>query len=383
SATNYSVYLKGTSFTSVPEIHAGIDTGKNTKITAINYKNSGAKENVVIRTNGGTLTVDAANDTVNHYSNVDTVTVTSVAKYNEYGKVNATLDATSGSIEVKDNANVNVLKATGTTNVNITANAVVRSIEGSKDCIKSNPNNVIVVTEEKKNEVTTKINNSLLDAYKIYNVLDKGNYTEEDYLTKLQEKNLEKFKYFTLYYETSYKTNNEEVKTIEVDGLTYKENDKINYSVGKGAIINCRVFKVEGNTLWINKLTYLSSLTRKEIVKVNGKIISLVEDSYNADLSKKLAIEDVKDNTGNVTPVSSNEYNVVYKTGVSNRRVSIKINSLVSGDIAIIRKNRNGDVSYSIDSYNGPSNDDFGVYVYTVNSTAKLDDPKISQNAIM
>ncbi|MDY2888576.1 MAG: type II secretion system protein, partial [Candidatus Caccosoma sp.] len=47
SATNYSVYLKGTSFTSVPEIHAGIDTGKNTKITAINYKNSGAKENVV------------------------------------------------------------------------------------------------------------------------------------------------------------------------------------------------------------------------------------------------------------------------------------------------------------------------------------------------
>ena len=96
---------------------------------------------------------------------------------------------------------------------------------------------------------------------------------------------------------------------------------------------------------------------------------------------KLISIEDVKDNTGNVTPVSSNEYNVVYKTGVSNRRVSIKINSLVSGDIAIIRKNRNGDVSYSIDSYNGPSNDDFGVYVYASDSTAKLDDPKISHNA--
>ena len=45
---------------------------------------------VVIRTNGGTLTINAPADTVKHYGNAQVVTLTAVStsSYYEYGSVN-------------------------------------------------------------------------------------------------------------------------------------------------------------------------------------------------------------------------------------------------------------------------------------------------------
>ena len=110
-ATDYSVYLKGTTFTTIPDIHAGIDVGNNENITTINYNNDIKKDDVVIRTNGGTLNVNAANDTVAHYgfaNLVDVINVSNEHCYHEYGNVlNAVLK--TGKLVLHNNSIINSL----------------------------------------------------------------------------------------------------------------------------------------------------------------------------------------------------------------------------------------------------------------------------------
>ena len=60
-------------------INYGFDAGYNTNIESISYKNTGAAKTSTIRTNGGTLTINAANDTVKHYGNADSVNIIAVA----------------------------------------------------------------------------------------------------------------------------------------------------------------------------------------------------------------------------------------------------------------------------------------------------------------
>lgn len=86
----YSFYLKNefTSDNSL-EVSTGIDVGENSSITSITYKNS-TKQTALIRTNGGTLNVNAPNDTINHYGWVKELDVTSVATsdcFHEHGYV--------------------------------------------------------------------------------------------------------------------------------------------------------------------------------------------------------------------------------------------------------------------------------------------------------
>ena len=99
--SEYSIYLAGDEFTGTVEVSGvGFDAGLN-KIS-VNYKNETKSKNIVIRTNGGNLTVDGfrsltANsegkfdgDTVCHYGWLDTLVVNSVGDldcYHEYGFV--------------------------------------------------------------------------------------------------------------------------------------------------------------------------------------------------------------------------------------------------------------------------------------------------------
>ena len=379
SEQTYSVYWSGSNRNDVT-VSVGFDAG-DAVVSVVNY--NGATENsgrtVDIRTNGGTLNVNAKADTVNHYMSVDSVSITAVGTYNEYGKVTkAALKVESGKVEVKDGAFVNKIALPKETSkqaeIDIGSNAIVRVVEGNGEYVKSNPNGVVAVTDEQKATVTTKINNTLLDIYKVRNIVDQGNYSESEYLKALGEKKTE-LKDFNLYYETSYSATN--IKNVEVDGLTYASEDSQVYSMGNGALLSAKVFKVENGKLCINKITYISALARKQVLKVNGKIVSLVEDAYDVDLDNELTIKNVVLSNGDASPVSSNEFNLVYKEGKAGR-IAITVEGVNKGDIVVIYKNRNDKVSYSYDAYN---ENDFGVYVYAYDSELKVGEPSIRQIA--
>ena len=72
----YSVYLNsGYSGNSTLDITTGLDVGENTNVEVVNYTNTESAKHVVIRTNGGKLTVSAPLDTVEHYEKADKVVI--------------------------------------------------------------------------------------------------------------------------------------------------------------------------------------------------------------------------------------------------------------------------------------------------------------------
>lgn len=94
----------------------GIDVGDNTGITKLSYVNtSGSAKNVVIRTNGGTLEINAPLDTVHHYNSVDNVVITAVASesYHENGVVLGNISVAQGRVEVAESAKVGTVLVTG------------------------------------------------------------------------------------------------------------------------------------------------------------------------------------------------------------------------------------------------------------------------------
>lgn len=114
----YSIYLLDEEYTGAVEVTGiGFDAGKNTKIPSVTYNGDTAEQSVVIRTNGGILTINAAEDTVYHYGSAAEVIIEKVdsASYHLFGTVN-TLTLKQGHVQVEANAtimNVIVDKATG------------------------------------------------------------------------------------------------------------------------------------------------------------------------------------------------------------------------------------------------------------------------------
>ena len=106
----------------------------------ISYTNNGNAQTVTIETNGGTLTVDAPLDTVNHYGEANFVNVTAVAgnSYHEFGKV-AVLSATSGRVVIENGNNV--------ARTQVKSNAAVIAV----------PQNVVLKTTLAKADGVTKI----------------------------------------------------------------------------------------------------------------------------------------------------------------------------------------------------------------------------------
>ena len=113
---NFSIYLADDA--KVPEngiltVSVGFDAGTNTKAKEVTY--NGTKGNsVVIRTYGGTLTVDAIDDIVNHYGTAGSVIIENVAgnSYHEFGNVDI-LTVKNGRVVVENGNNIAVLQVTG------------------------------------------------------------------------------------------------------------------------------------------------------------------------------------------------------------------------------------------------------------------------------
>ena len=152
-SADYSTYLRSSSLAEILTTK-GFDAGEVTTITKVTYTNSGDEQNVVIRTNGGELVVNAPNDTVVHYGTANVVDVNAIAgqSYHEFGKV-AFIKLQQGHIVVENNAYVEVIyKTSSTATVEKSISAVINSAIADNDSNKSNGSHTLVFNTSDKSE---------------------------------------------------------------------------------------------------------------------------------------------------------------------------------------------------------------------------------------
>ena len=103
NATKYSVYLSDAVSGEI-EAAQGVDVGSNADITKVTYSTA-EEQDVLIRTNGGELVVNAEKATVSHYAAAASVDIQKVANesYHEYGTVNQ-IDVTAGRVVLESGA---------------------------------------------------------------------------------------------------------------------------------------------------------------------------------------------------------------------------------------------------------------------------------------
>ncbi len=131
----YSIYWNTDSNEVPATLTVGFDAGKYATNLNLTYANSGDAQDVTIRTNGGTLTINAPQDTVRHYGNAATVNVTAIAgnSYHAHGTVGV-ITVTSGHVVVENGATVSTItkssSATESDTVSITNNGTITAAVG-------------------------------------------------------------------------------------------------------------------------------------------------------------------------------------------------------------------------------------------------------------
>ena len=154
AATGYSVYLTDV-FEGTVTAAQGVDVGSNEDITEIKYTTSDT-QNVTIRTNGGAVTIEAANSEVDHYGTAQSVDIKAVKEnsYHLYGIVEQTVSVAQGRVEVMNGASAAaiVVTATETTaasvKVDISNGAEVGKVTASDQAILDK----VAVTDSSENK---------------------------------------------------------------------------------------------------------------------------------------------------------------------------------------------------------------------------------------
>lgn len=150
--TTYSTYLYGYTGGSTIEATKGLDVGKTEGITAINYSNDGNEQKVVIRTNGGTLTINADKDEVTHYGQVDYVDIIAVksSSYEERGTTSL-IKVAKGNVALSSESKVGEIHFAKTgdvfTDIKVTLENGAKLPDLSRDKVGENLANDILVCE--------------------------------------------------------------------------------------------------------------------------------------------------------------------------------------------------------------------------------------------
>ena len=165
--TGYSVYLmpdyKGDS---TLNITTGLDVGENTNVEVVNYSKTTEAKDVTIRTNGGTLNIDADSDSVDHYGANDLVNIKAIdtASYHENGVV-AYVRIEAGHFVAENTSKVINLNV-ATSNVTVTEESsatVMAYSKGADDVVVTVNGEAKEVTEVKsEEEIKTGANDSAL-----------------------------------------------------------------------------------------------------------------------------------------------------------------------------------------------------------------------------
>ena len=163
----YSVYLNsGYSGNSTLDITTGLDVGENTSVEVVNYSKTTEAKDVTIRTNGGTLNIDADTDSVDHYGANDLVNIKAIdtASYHENGVV-AYVRIEAGHFVAENTSKVINLNV-ATSNVTVTEESsatVMAYSKGSEDVVVTVNGEAKEVTEVKsEEEIKTGANDSAL-----------------------------------------------------------------------------------------------------------------------------------------------------------------------------------------------------------------------------
>ncbi|MGN0782734.1 MAG: prepilin-type N-terminal cleavage/methylation domain-containing protein [Christensenellales bacterium] len=156
----YSTYLYNYEVTETSKkISAlkGLDVGKTEGITEIEYVNDTAQE-VVIRTNGGTLKINAPSGIVKHYGDSLGVNIIEIApaSYHEHGTVLGNIEIAKGRIEVANGAKVGTIlvssAATGDVKVDVVSGAEIGTVAPTTESAKQDINASSTIPAESKQE---------------------------------------------------------------------------------------------------------------------------------------------------------------------------------------------------------------------------------------
>lgn len=114
-AQNYSIYAGQKWTGNASGFKYGFDAGEKTDIEEITYTNTGAAQEVIIRTNGGNLTINAPEDSVKHYGVANVVDIQAI-KHNSYHEHDKTtfLKVKTGRVVLEANAEVGGIHAVAT-----------------------------------------------------------------------------------------------------------------------------------------------------------------------------------------------------------------------------------------------------------------------------
>ena len=154
-SAKYSNYLSG-EWSGTIETGLGVDVGANEGLD-IKYTNSNA-QTVMFRTNGGTLTIDAPNDTVNHYGTAVKVVITEVkdSSYHLYGEVLGNIELAKGRVVVEDGASASTILVTSATaadiKIDVNNNATVGTVAATTAGVITSENTTVPSTTEKVEE---------------------------------------------------------------------------------------------------------------------------------------------------------------------------------------------------------------------------------------
>lgn len=145
----YSIYLSkdATLADGTVTVSVGFDAGENTNVKTVNYSNA-AEMNVIIRTNGGTLTVDGAESSVDHYGAANLIDIEKVkdASFHEFGSA-AVVTVTSGRFVAESTAKVLRVHAAAST-------AKLAEVSGANVVEYTKADGVNVTVENSTKEVT-------------------------------------------------------------------------------------------------------------------------------------------------------------------------------------------------------------------------------------
>ena len=157
-STKYSNYLSG-EWSGPIETSLGVDVGSNEGLD-IQYTNTSA-QTVTFRTNGGTLTIKAPNDTVNHYGTAVKVVITEVkdSSYHLYGEVLGNIELTKGRVVVEEGASASTIlvKAGSAADIKIevNSNATVGTVAATAAGVITAENTTVPSTTDKVTEAVT------------------------------------------------------------------------------------------------------------------------------------------------------------------------------------------------------------------------------------
>ena len=113
----YSNYLAAGTYAATLDIKTGLDVGEHTEITKVNYSNTAGKQDVVIRMNGGKLSVNAPSDDVYFYGYAQEANITEVAgsSFHVVDGIISYAEIAKGHFVVENDSIVNVLYTTAQT----------------------------------------------------------------------------------------------------------------------------------------------------------------------------------------------------------------------------------------------------------------------------